>query len=78
MRWFGESWGAPVNDETEHIDTPVDNLCWYCDRLIDEDDQGFELLRMTDEGPFVMIVHRDCLLRVILPEGYMRGLTPPV
>jgi hypothetical protein len=74
MRWFGESWGAPVCQEAEHVDTPVDHACLYCGQMIDEDDSGFEMPYLSEEGPTITFVHRNCLLRAILPSG----LAPPV
>lgn len=86
MRWFGADWGAPVCADAEHVDTPVDHPCLYCERLIDEGDVGFELpvaIGYTSLGTrdvSVAFVHRDCLLRAILPLGFKESLErePPV
>ena len=40
VRWFGESWGAPINDPRSHVTTPVDERCIECLLLIKSDDQG--------------------------------------
>jgi hypothetical protein len=81
MRWFGESWGAPVCHPIDHVDTPVDMQCGFCPRTIDEDDQGFEMPHLASDGELaVLYAHRDCLLRAILPHGFKESLErqPPV
>lgn len=61
MRWFGESWGAPICEE-EQIDTPVGEPCTLCEKEIEADDQGFEVPFW--DGPFSTFVfyHKDCFL----------------
>lgn len=54
--WFGESWGAPVCDPDEHVETPFGAVCLWCDELVDEDDSGF----VYANGP---VAHRDCFIR---------------
>lgn len=39
MKWFGPSWGAPINDSLEEAPTP-DWECLQCEQEFDEDDQG--------------------------------------
>jgi hypothetical protein len=66
VRWFGESWGAPVCDPKAHTETPVGAICLYCPDPIESDDQGFVVphLGEADES----VVHRACLMHSIL--GY--------
>ena len=40
MKWFGESWGAPVNETVEHAETPVGELCSRCTGPIKAEDRG--------------------------------------
>jgi hypothetical protein len=40
MKWFGESWGAPVNEDTQHVGTPVGEYCAQCGDPIQEKDKG--------------------------------------
>ena len=40
MRWFGESWGAPINEDVEHAVTPVGKPCLRCGIDIEIHDQG--------------------------------------
>lgn len=58
MRWFGESWGAPVNETTDHVDTPVGESCAQgCGRPIAEGDQGVLIPgvnTLTLQGRFLM------------------------
>lgn len=71
MRWFGESWGAPVCFETEHIETPLGAACGACTKLIDEGDQGFELPFLNWEKNQVIYYHRQCFIDIlgIQPEA---------
>lgn len=44
VKWFGESWGAPICAPEEKRDTPVGSLCCCgCGRAIQEGDQGLLL-----------------------------------
>jgi len=66
MKWFGESWGAPVCEPEEHIETPVGEPCGYCDEPIAEGDIGFRMPFVSDpSGIGHMDAHHACLLRVI-------------
>jgi hypothetical protein len=67
MRWFGESWGAYVNDTTEHMDTPVGDRCQYCHKVITANDSGFELpvADLSGELEPAVYYHRACLLRSV-------------
>jgi hypothetical protein len=40
MKWFGESWGAPVCKAVQRTETPVGVRCERCDKKIRERDQG--------------------------------------
>lgn len=40
MKWFGQSWGAPLCRDLEHIPTPAGLLCVHCEEPIDWADQG--------------------------------------
>jgi len=75
MKWFGESWGAPVC-EGEHVETPVGVLCAHCDEPIEAGDQGI----MMDGGYEYNVEdvvekrvrfeshpwHHDCFLRSVI------------
>lgn len=43
--WFGQSWGAPICDETPHVPTPRDAECPFCEQPILAGDLGMALGR---------------------------------
>ncbi len=43
MNWFGASWGAPVCDPAEKVETPVGAPCARCNVTIGDDDAGLVL-----------------------------------
>ena len=66
--WFGESWGAPVCEESQHLPTPVGDLCTECAQPITEDDQGL-LIPFAGMTPAVLCsYHLTCFLSTILPR----------
>ena len=76
MRWFGESWGAPVCDPAMRMATPVGASCLFCPRAISAGDSGFCLpsasliakkvaVSVGSWNP-VYAAHKDCMLRNIL------------
>ncbi len=46
MRWFGESWDAPVCHETPHVPTPVGEPCAWCGEPITANDRGVLIWRL--------------------------------
>jgi hypothetical protein len=63
MPWFGK--GRPWNrliDNTEHVATPVGQLCLYCDEAIVEGDEGQMVFSFDGAKP----VHRECLVRQVV------------
>lgn len=79
MQWFGDSWGAPVCAQTEHVAAPVGKICVECKREIGPDDSGFILpyIPYPPQGRFTeAYYHRDCFLDTLLGDGsrhYFRG-----
>jgi hypothetical protein len=60
--WFGQSWGAPCNEDTEHVETPVGQLCIFCEEAIEETDSGV-MVSSWDKGAaeFIRVpLHVDC------------------
>lgn len=47
VRWFGETWNAPVNDPRSHIPTPVGERC-VCGLSIHADDEGIRVISSPD------------------------------
>lgn len=72
MKWFGESWGAPVCEPETKVDTPVDAWCAWCEAPILKTDQGLMISyfeKMT-EGDHTTTFehgsdawHLDCFLQ---------------
>lgn len=70
MKWFGESWGAPVCHPEEHVETPDGEVCPECIRSIRPGDQGFVLPYVNGAGSVgPLSYHRVCLERAL-------GVTP--
>lgn len=67
MRWFGESWGAPLCEATEHVQTPVGEPCTLCGEAIAAKDQGV-VMPCVRETVIHEPSHRKCLVRAILGE----------
>lgn len=79
MRWFGRSWGAPVNEDGEQVPVPVGSACFRCGRLVDEDDQGVELPYAPPSGPLTLEPwHRACFLASLLGPTLAASLHDPV
>lgn len=70
IRWFGASWGAPVCEEENHVDTPT-GACLQCNLAINPADQGF-LVAFLSPGSQISFVayHRACFLRTIIGTIY--------
>lgn len=71
VRWFGESWGAPVCDPRTHIETPVGMVCIGHPHLHNEQNRYAGILSedqgITMPGPDGERVafHLDCWLHEI-------------
>jgi hypothetical protein len=59
MKYFGESWGADICFDSEHVPTPVGQPCGHCGEDFEEGDRG-----IIDSGGFT--THLNCFLRPIL------------
>lgn len=65
MYWFGESWGAPVCDESERVVTPRSS-CLGCREPIVQGDRGVVLPFITGEGVSELgPYHLDCFTRAL-------------
>jgi len=64
MKWFGESWGAPVCEPEDHAATPVGKLCGGCREPIREIDHGVIMPFLGSEtDDKEMAMHLSCLMR---------------
>jgi hypothetical protein len=71
MSWFGKSWGAPVCEDEDHIDTPEGQKCLYCEKPITADDQGIVMpVALVDKPAELIPVHIDCYLKKVVPHGF--------
>lgn len=59
LKWFGESWLAPINSSSPHVETPVGERCTHCEEPIDEGEQGVVYAGNTGAA------HLECFLRDI-------------
>ncbi len=52
MKWFGESWQAPLNETCERAETPVGQKCSSCTKPIEDHDRGVLIpaFRKRNEG----------------------------
>lgn len=65
MKWFGNSWGAPVCDPANRVPIPLGMKCIRCGKGFGLKDQGFELPYMGESRIKVVYYHKGCLLREI-------------
>jgi hypothetical protein len=56
MQWFGQSWGAPINEDCPETDVPLGATCIWCGELVDEQDSGV----VYSNGP---VAHFECFIR---------------
>jgi hypothetical protein len=71
--FFGESWGAPILDHARQSPTPIGELCYLCERPIEDSDQGFIRPLITEDGPGGdLAVHRGCDMATTI--GHLFGV----
>jgi hypothetical protein len=76
VRWFGESWGAPVCEPSTKVAEPVGASCLFCPHAIMPGDSGFLLPSADMEigkvpvevaaRHVVYAVHGQCMLAHVL------------
>lgn len=82
MKWFGQSWGAATNRQTEHVETPVGEACAGCGWPIEPEAYGFVLPHVDAQGEsappkFSKVAwHADCLFENV-GVGPRRVKPPP-
>jgi len=67
IKWFGESWGAPINEQAQRVGTPIDQNCIACTKPIYWGDQGFVVayLGIGAERSGEVVYHKDCFFKDI-------------
>jgi hypothetical protein len=64
MKWFGKSWGAPINESCEQIAVPDGEVCPYCHNSIRATSNGVEIDGVAYDGsPLKVDYHLACFLR---------------
>lgn len=77
-RWFGTMWQAPICSEAPPAETPLGEICAYCDKTISVSDSGVILQHgargKIGDRPF----HLACLVRLsdIMPGDEMERFLP--
>jgi hypothetical protein len=67
MMWFGSTWGAPVNEESTHVSTPVGIPCAHCDEPIAEGDQGYLIPAFRTASEMEILPwHFECHMREVV------------
>jgi hypothetical protein len=62
MKWFGESWGAPVCAPEDHAELPT-TPCGYCEKPFVETDKGVLMPFVGNPGdPPEIGYHHPCLM----------------
>jgi len=73
MKWFGESWRAPICAPENEVKTPVGERCLLCKEHIEAGDQGLMMPFCTviDAEPVSRQIaeHIECFLDDVLPHG---------
>lgn len=64
VKWFGESWGAPVNDPASQVPAPVGQLCATCAKPVESGDRGV-LIPTLDAAEVHTAWHLGCWFREI-------------
>jgi hypothetical protein len=66
MEWFGETWGAPINQMCERTTTPVQEECIFCNHPIQAGDRGFVMPYLKDDMTTEAVAsHLRCFIRSI-------------
>lgn len=65
VRWFGDTWHAPMCEVGEKIDTPIDEPCFShnCEGKIEEGDQGISMIyHSLEDETHRIAMHLFCYL----------------
>jgi hypothetical protein len=71
MRWFGETWDAPVNESTEEATIPIGEACERCEVEIKEGDRGFLIPGFVDDSKTVreFPYHLRCFMAGVIGDA---------
>ena len=62
MRWFGQSWDAPINYPQNEVPVPVGVECLVCQVEIESTDSGVTVPFYGGGPPERAVYHRKCFL----------------
>lgn len=84
IKWFGESWGTPVNRDCQQIPIPLGWLCSYCEQPIQSEDSGLMIPELGSVTPGSNLYsrsekpqHLDCFLWTLGIGEKDPGAYPP-
>lgn len=64
VRWFGESWGAPVCSPDRRVATPAGEPCYLCERPLAQGDIGLVVpFHGGAPGVYKLAAHHSCFMR---------------
>lgn len=70
MKWFGESWGAPVNKTNDQVDPPLGLFCAVCSDSIKKGERGLLLpFSGGPDDPPDLPYHLKCFLGSVVGES---------
>lgn len=75
--YFGESW-CNMTEQGQHISTPVDSVCFWCEEVFVEGEQGTAIPagfveESVDNVVPLVYYHKNCFLRSVLGSvGHQR------
>lgn len=83
VRWFGETWDAPICEDGYQVESPLGEVCLYCEGVIEDGERGvLTAASPSIEGTFrwwigghevyVAAYHIDCFLSSIIPDHLVR------
>lgn len=64
--WFGPAGGAPYEDDTPHVETPVGEACGRCGEVFVEGDAGVTAPRLCEGDWKNVAYHYECNLRAVI------------
>lgn len=80
VRWFGQSWHAPVCDPRNRVAAPVGERCSACHIALTSNDQGVTIPHYTGAAPKRAAWHLRCWIGEVLGDStnaLLRDNWPP-
>lgn len=71
VRWFGKSWGAPINEDATQVPTPIDAPCEACQKPIGASDRGVTVPFVSRHSRSSRVAyHINCWGRSIVGDAW--------